>query len=381
MATLKKKTLQSKKVKTQALKPETKKTVKKKSSSKAKPLITSPKKNKKTSSLKKKATASPKKKKVLKKVSTSTQEVKDLRRIAEVVEPNTSTKHIAEVVETDTKSLVNKPLPALSDGLSFYLEAIRKYPLLSKEEEMKIAERYFEKKDPKDAEILVTSNLRFVVKVAAEYSQFGSKLIDLIQEGNVGLMHAEFNPYKGARLITYAVWWIKGYIQDYLMKQHSMVKIGTTHNQRKLFYNLEKEKAKIDQLGLEPTVALLSDRLGVTEKEVNLMENRMSSKDLSLDQPLGDDESGGSLLDFESIDETATDDLLIENETLSQLHEAIEKVRHDLNEKEVYILEKRLLSEEPLKLQEIGSEWGVSREAVRQMEARLMKKIKTQLLD
>lgn len=128
-------------------------------------------------------------------------------------------KYVPEVLDDSKKSAAKTPskLPALSDGLSHYLEAIRKYPLLSREEEKKIAERYYEHKDPADAEILVTSNLRFVVKVAAEYSQFSSKLIDIVQEGNVGLMHAvkEYNPYKGARLITYAVWWIKGYIQDY----------------------------------------------------------------------------------------------------------------------------------------------------------------------
>ena len=142
-------------------------------------------------------------------------------------------------------------LPALSDGLSHYLKTINKYPLLTKDQELEIAKRYREDGNPEDAEILVTSNLRFVVKIAAEYSQFSSKIIDLIQEGNVGLMHAvkEYNPYKGARLITYAVWWIRGYIQEFLMKQHSMVRIGTTHNQRKLFYNLQKEKDKLERMG------------------------------------------------------------------------------------------------------------------------------------
>lgn len=305
------------------------------------------------------------------------------KHIPEIVEDEPPKKHVAEIVEDSPQKTTtsSKSLPALSDGLSHYLEAIQRYPLLSREEERKIAERYHESKDPADAEILVTSNLRFVVKVAAEYSQFGSKLIDLIQEGNVGLMHAvkEYNPYKGARLITYAVWWIKGYIQDYLMKQHSMVKIGTTHNQRKLFYNLEKEKAKIDQMGMEPTVKLLSDRLGVPEKDVRMMEQRMAKKDLSLDQPVGED-SGSSILDFEAADSKDVTEALIENESIHQLKTAIGNIKDKLSEKELYILENRLLNDEPLKLQEIGTEWGVSREAVRQMEARLMKKIKKEIL-
>lgn len=300
---------------------------------------------------------------------------------AEVLD-ETPKKYTAEIVDdSQDKAAATTKLPALTDGLTHYLEAIQKYPLLSKEEELKIAKRYYENHDPKDAEVLVTANLRFVVKVAAEYSQFGSKLIDLIQEGNVGLMHAvkEFNPYKGARLITYAVWWIRGYIQDFLMKQHSMVKIGTTHNQRKLFYNLEKEKARLDQMGMEPTVKLLSDRLGVPEKDVRLMEKRMSGKDISLDQPLGE-EGGASLLDMETDDEKDVTEKLIKNEAIAQLNSVLENLKDDLNEKEIYILENRLLNDEPKKLQEIGDEWGVTREAVRQMEARLLKKIKTQML-
>ncbi len=290
-------------------------------------------------------------------------------------------KYQAEVVDDDPISSAPTTLPALSDGLTHYIEAIQRYPLLSKEEELKIAERYHKTKDPKDAEILVTSNLRFVVKVAAEYSQFGSKLIDLIQEGNVGLMHAvkEYNPYKGARLITYAVWWIRGYIQDFLMKQHSMVKIGTTHNQRKLFYNLEKEKAKLDQMGMEPTVKLLSDRLGVPEKDVRMMEKRMSGKDVSLNMTVGD-EGTTSLLDFESTDEADVTEQLIEKESVAQLNQVLEGLRDKFSDKEIYILENRLLNDEPLKLQEIGDEWGVTREAVRQMEARLLKKIKKEML-
>jgi RNA polymerase sigma-32 factor len=307
---------------------------------------------------------------------------KKTKKTSSIPTPSEQKRVVAEVVDETSQSFESSTtLPALTDGLSFYLEAIQKYPLLSKEEEAKIAQRYHEHRDPKDAEILVTSNLRFVVKVAAEYSQFGSKLIDLIQEGNVGLMHAvtEFNPYKGARLITYAVWWIRGYIQDFLMKQHSMVKIGTTHNQRKLFYNLEKEKARLDQMGMEPTVKLLSDRLGVPEKDVKIMEKRLSGKDLSLDQPLGDD-GQSTRLDLESDGSEDITDVLIEKESLAHLQQALEKIKPELSEKEQHLLETRLLSDEPVTLQQIGDEWGVTREAVRQMEARLLKKIKQEVL-
>lgn len=290
-------------------------------------------------------------------------------------------KYQAEVVDDSPSYQTPTKLPALSDGISTYLKAIQKYPLLSREEEYKIAERYYKEGDPKDAEILVTANLRFVVKVAAEYSNFGSKLIDLIQEGNVGLMQAvhEYNPYKGARLITYAVWWIKGYIQDYLMKQHSMVKIGTTHNQRKLYYNLKKEKAEIDRLGMEPTVKLLSDRLGVPEKDVRLMEKRLSGRDLSLDQPVGED-GDSTFLDFESTEDTDVSEQLVEKEAVAHLHQVLDRLKEEISEKEMYILEHRLLNDEPKTLQEIGDEWEVTREAVRQMESRLMKKIKKEMI-
>ncbi|MBY0384278.1 RNA polymerase factor sigma-32, partial [bacterium] len=284
----------------------------------------------------------------------------------------------AEIVDTPTVSYKQKAeLTPVGDALSVYLANVNKYPLLTREQENTIAERYFKTRDPKDAEILVTSNLRFVVKVAAEYSKFGNKLIDIIQEGNVGLMHAvkEFNPYKGVRLISYAVWWIRGYIQEYMMRQHSMVRIGTTQNQRKLFYHLKKEKDHLDMLGQEPTVKLLSTKLGIPEDEIRIMEERMSGRDVSLDAPVSDD--GTAIrLDMEAGHDEAVDDQLARQENIHILEEKISKLRPQLNEKEIYILEKRLLADEPVTLQDIGTEWGVTREAVRQMEARVMKKIK-----
>jgi RNA polymerase sigma-32 factor len=283
-----------------------------------------------------------------------------------------------------SKSLVTKDQNraiTTSDPLAIYLSDIRKYPVLSKEQEQEVAKKYFETKDPEAAQILVKSNLRFVVKIAAEYSKFGAKMIDLVQEGNVGLMHAvrDFNPYKGARLITYAVWWIRGYIQEYLMRQYSMVRIGTTQNQRKLFYKLQKEKDALDALGQEPNLALLSSRLGIPEDEIQQMAQRMSGRDVSLDRPL-DNESGASLLDLQkSTSDMSLEDRLAHEEQLDILKEKVEAMRSELSDREKIILDERILNEEPLTLQEIGEKYGITREAVRQMEARVLKKIKAKM--
>ncbi|MCC7405839.1 MAG: RNA polymerase factor sigma-32 [Bdellovibrionales bacterium] len=323
----------------------------------------------------------------------------------EIVEPNKVRHHEPEVVES------NQPRPDLPDDLSFdlpepapptalvsadsqalsisdpvarYMAEVNRYPLLTREQEEEVAKRYYETKDPRLAEVLVTSNLRFVVKVAAEYSKFGSRLIDLIQEGNVGLMHAvrEFNPYKGVKLITYAVWWIRGYIQEYLMRQYSLVRIGTTQNQRKLFYQLQREKQELDRLGEEAGIKQISGRLGIPEDEVADMRNRLMGRDVSLSQPLGPEE-GSRLLDLQSDDSAANDiDTVIDlKEHLGLLNSALDQIRPGLSEKETYILENRLLADEPLTLQEIGESWKVTREAVRQMEARLLSKIRKALLE
>ncbi len=266
---------------------------------------------------------------------------------------------------------------ATADPIAQYMAEVRRYPLLTREQEQALAIRYRETGDKRAAEALVTSNLRFVVKVAAEYSKFGARLIDLVQEGNVGLMHAvrEFNPYKGVRLITYAVWWIRGYIQDYLMRQYSMVRIGTTQSQRKLFYRLQKERDLLESMGQEPSTKLLSSRLGVSEADVESMTQRMQGRDVSL-QTSVDDSGRTSLLDFEATDDIPIDEQIGKNEMLSILHAGIDELMGSLNDREKELLEDRLLADEPLTLQEIGEKYGVTREAVRQMENRLMLKIR-----
>lgn len=295
---------------------------------------------------------------------------------------NDSTKNKPEKINRTVEKISSEDV-LTPDALTQYLMKIRNYPVLSKEEEHNLAVKYFESGDRASAELLVKSNLKFVVKIAMEYSKFGAKLIDIIQEGNVGLMHAlkEYNPYKGVKLISYAVWWIRGYIQDYLMKQQSMVKIGTNQKQRKLFYQLEKEHAKVLHEGLESTPLLLSQRLDVNEKDVIEMQQRLQNKDMSLDQTMNDD-SQVSWLDQQT-DEASEpmDEVFIHAEQLDLLKDKIEELKKDLNEKEIQLLDQRLLSDNPVTLKSLGDEWNVTREAARQTEARLIEKIKKAFLN
>lgn len=300
-------------------------------------------------------------------------------------------ENIEDIVEPEFEApslpapTTGKSIARSHDPLTLYLTEIRKYPLLTREQEAELAKRYYDTKDPQLAQTLVKSNLRFVVKIAAEYAKFSSKLIDVIQEGNVGLMHAvkEFNPYKGNRLITYAVWWIRGYIQEYLMRQFSMVRIGTTANQRKLFYQLQRQKQELEKMSSPENVALLSHKLGIPEDEITEMAKRLSSRDVSLDKPSsGDDDSATPLSTLLKKEDGSLplDEQMALDEQLSILMEAVESLKKSLSEKERILLEERVLSDEPLTLQEIGDKYGITREAVRQTEARLMKKIKDAML-
>jgi RNA polymerase sigma-32 factor len=292
---------------------------------------------------------------------------------------------VGSIDSTAADDSTDKSISRVHDPLTLYLTEIRKYPLLSREQESELAKKYYETKDPQLAQTLVKSNLRFVVKIAAEYAKFSSKLIDVIQEGNVGLMHAvkEFNPYKGNRLITYAVWWIRGYIQEYLMRQFSMVRIGTTANQRKLFYQLQKQKQELEKMSSPENVALLSHRLGIPEDEITEMAKRLSSRDVSLDKPSHHDDDSSTPLSSLLKKEDGSlplDEQMALDEQIALLMSAVEKLKSSLNEKEKIVLDERVLSDEPLTLQEIGDKYGITREAVRQTEVRLMKKIKETML-
>lgn len=328
---------------------------------------------KKTSVTKKKLTKprSKRSSKVIKKKATSSN---SNSLLANMVKPHSSANSAQKIESNEL---------LVPDTLTQYLMKIRNYPVLTKEKEHELAIRYYEDNDREAAEILVRSNLKFVVKVAMEYSKFGARLIDIIQEGNVGLMHAlkEYNPYKGVKLISYAVWWIRGYIQDYMMKQQSIVKIGTNQKQRKLFYHLEKEHAKIIKEGLESSPLLLSQRLDVKEKDVVDMQQRLSQKDLSLDNTVGDDNNLTWLEGQADETDEPADEVFIQAEQIELLKEKIEHLKEDLNPKEIQLLELRILNDTPVTLKSLGDEWGVTREAARQTEARLIEKIKKAFLD
>lgn len=271
---------------------------------------------------------------------------------------------------------------ALVDPVLQYIQEIKRYPLLTREEETELAKKYFETKDPIAAQKLVTSNLRFVVKVAGEYAKFGARLIDLIQEGNIGLLHAvkEYNPHKGVRLISYAVWWIRGYIQEYLMKQYSLVKIGTTQNQKKLFYRLQKEKASLEKIRESGDYSELAHRLGVNEHEVKDMADRLSGRDLSLSVSVNND-SGASFLDLQKDEHLPPDEMLSRAEELSLLRHKILELRQSLNEKELILLDERILADVPATLQDIADRYQITREAVRQSETRLIQKLKKLMIE
>lgn len=266
------------------------------------------------------------------------------------------------------------------DPLQRYLMEIRRYPLLSREEEHRLAVEYKEFGKIEAAYKLVTANLRLVVMIAREYQKAFRNLLDLIQEGNIGLMEAvkNFDPYRGIRFPSYAVWWIRAYVIRYIMNDWRMVKIGTTQAQRKLFFNLQKEKQKLEAEGFTPGPKLLAQRLSVKEGEVVEMEQRLSNRDLSTDVPIGDDDEV-TLLNFLADKRQTPEEHLAETEYRQILSEKMEQFARGLKDKELVIFRQRLLNEEPLTLREIGEKYGISRERVRQIEERVKKKLKAYL--
>jgi len=269
-------------------------------------------------------------------------------------------------------------LPMEADPLQHYLAEINKYPLLSRKEEEALTKAYYETHDPEIAKKIVTANLRLVVKIALDFQKFWMQnFLDLIQEGNVGLMHAvkKFNPYKGVKFSYYASFWIKAYILKFIMDNWRLVKIGTTQAQRKLFYNLNKEKEKIRALGFEPVPKLISERLNVSEQDVIDMEQRMGSWEVSLDAPVKED-SEDKVIDFISSPDTGVETDIARKELKEQIRQRLKEFGATLKDKEKVIFEERMIAEEPKTLQELGKRFGVSRERVRQIEARLKKKLR-----
>ena len=263
------------------------------------------------------------------------------------------------------------------DPLQRYLTEIRRYPLLSREEEHRLAVEYKEYGKVDAAYKLVTSNLRLVVMIAREYQRAFRNLLDLIQEGNIGLMEAvkNFDPYRGIRFPSYAVWWIRAYMIRYIVNNWRMVKIGTTQAQRKLFFNLQKEKEKLEAEGFTSGPKLLAQRLDVKEGEVVEMEQRLANRDLSTDVPVGED-GESTLLHFLADNKETPEESFAAAEYRQVLGDKIEQFAGGLRDKELVIFRERLLNEEPLTLREIGERYGISRERVRQIEERLKKKLK-----
>jgi RNA polymerase sigma-32 factor len=272
----------------------------------------------------------------------------------------------------------NSNLPVVKNSLETYLLQINHFPLLTQEEEFKLAVRYSKYKDIEAAQKLITSNLRFVVKVAFEYKSYGVKLLDLIQEGNIGLMMAvkKFDPYKGYRFISYAIWWIRAYIQNFIIKTWSLVKIGTTQAQKKLFYKIGKVRKALESDGaVEKKYELLAKDLDVTKEDIIEMEQRMSSRDLSLDTPF---DEGQELTHLELLKEDSPNQeeaISIEEEKRIREREVQKAMKH-LNEKEVFVIKNRIMADEPLTLQQIGDHLKLSRERVRQIESEALKKLK-----
>lgn len=274
------------------------------------------------------------------------------------------------------------PAPNPEGSLSRYLQEIRKFPMLEPQEEYMLAKRFKEHGDPEAAHRLVTSHLRLVAKIAMGYRGYGLPVGEVISEGNVGLMQAvkRFEPEKGFRLATYAMWWIRASIQEYILRSWSLVKMGTTAAQKKLFFNLRKIKGQlqaIEEGDLHPdNVTTIADRLGVTEDEVISMNRRLSGPDNSLNAPLRvDGEGGGEWQDW-LVDETENQEALLgEQEELEMRREMLAAAMQTLTEREIHILTERRLTDEPATLEKLSQEYGISRERVRQIEVRAFEKL------
>jgi RNA polymerase sigma-32 factor len=272
------------------------------------------------------------------------------------------------------------PLLTAESGLSRYLDEIRRFPMLEPQQEYMLAKSWREHGDRAAAHKLVTSHLRLVAKIAMGYRGYGLPISEVISEGNVGLMQAvkRFEPEKGFRLATYAMWWIKAAIQEYILRSWSLVKMGTTANQKKLFFNLRKAKSRISALedgDLRPDqVQIIAKRLGVTEQDVVDMNRRLGG-DASLNAPIREDGDSGEWMDWLVDDSVSQESRLAESEQSDNRHKALGDALTVLNDRERRIFEARRLADEPITLEELAEEFGVSRERVRQIEVRAFEKV------
>jgi RNA polymerase sigma-32 factor len=268
------------------------------------------------------------------------------------------------------------------DPMAVYIQEIKRYPLLTREEEHRLAVDFVKNGDLIAARKLVTSNLRLVVKIAHEYRRAHRNLLDLIQEGNVGLMQAvkKYDPFRGVKLSSYAAWWIRAYILKFILANWRLVKIGTTQAQRKLFFNLKKERDKLEAMGIDASSEALAAALDVPEREVVDMEKRLAGGDLSLDAPIGsDDDDGRTRMDTMEGGLTSPAAAVEGSEFRALLREKLAAFADTLNGRERTLFEERLMNEQPKTLQDIGAHYGISRERARQLEARLLARLKVYL--
>jgi RNA polymerase sigma-32 factor len=282
----------------------------------------------------------------------------------------------------NTKEVFMLTLPNPHDSLKKYISEVNKFPLLSPQEEFELAVRYREHKDMEAANKIILSNLRFVVKIAHEYRFYKMDLRDLIQEGNIGLMRMveKFDPYKGYRFISYAVWWIRAYIQNFIIRNWSLVKIGTTQKQRKLFYKIGRIRKALEseEQNHEEECAGLAEELKVSEEEMIEMKERMSSKDISLDTPF-DDKKELTPLEHLQEDSANQEEMIARKEEKEILQSRIRGVLKGLNAKQRYVIENRILSEARLTLEEIGGHLNLSKERVRQIELETLSHLRKEL--
>lgn len=305
-------------------------------------------------------------------------------KVIEVDRNDLSNSEIAIISEILPTSLKNSKALTKSDSatepLKQYLREISKYKLLSIEEEKELTKQLAETGDIEIAKKLVMANLRLVVKISMEYRSAYKNVMDLIQEGNIGLMKAvsKYNPEKGAKLSYYASWWIKSYILKFILDNFRLIKIGTTAEQKKLFYNLMREKDRLKSQGIDPETKLLSENLGVSEKSVMEMDFRLSSsgQEVSIDTPIGSSEHSSTLGDFIEDSSSGIEEELGHLQSLAILEDNLDDFLDGLKDRDQEIFKKRLLNEVPLSLQAIANDYGVSRERIRQIEARLLEKLK-----
>ncbi|MEN9529329.1 MAG: hypothetical protein RI932_1202 [Pseudomonadota bacterium] len=268
-----------------------------------------------------------------------------------------------------------------SSALSRYLAELRRYPLLTIEEERRLATEAYEKNSVEARQRLVTANLRLVVKIAMEYRRAYAQMLDLIQEGNAGLVQAvnRFNPYRGVKLSTYSAWWIRAYILKFLMDNKSLVRIGTTDAQRKLFFRLRAEAEKMYALTQRFDARLLAEKIGVKESEVVEMNQRLSKGDVSLDTPVYEDQAGTRQVDLLEDEDLGVDERMAHEQLLALLREQAELIEKELNERDLFIFRNRILAEDPVTLQDVGDKFGITRERARQLEAKVIRKIRERL--